>query len=812
MFAASAPCRLAQRRLAQRRQTQSWPPSGRHRGSGRHPRALRLVSVIAVVVVSMAALTRSIAALGAQAPYRDASAPAAARVNDLLSRMSLDDKIGQMTQVDRGQLASPAEIRHRRLGSVVSADGAAPVNNTATGWADMVDATQQAAAATPLGIPLLYGINATHGHDGLAGATIFPHEIGLGATRDPDLTRRVGRAVAEEVAATGVDWAFAPCLCVARNDRWGRTYESFGEDPALGVGLSTMVTGLQGRNLGGPASVLATAKYFIGDGGTTDGHDQGDAQLSEADLRRVHLPPFKAAIEQGVGAVLVADSSWNSARLPSDRYLITDVLKGELGFTGLVLGDLTGIDRIDGQVGVTQAEIVTAINAGIDMVRVDDRYERFLSYLRSAVQFGQIPMSRVDDANRRILMKKVQLGLFEHPYAQRSLLRGVGGEAHRALAREAVRKSLVLLKNADHVLPLDRSGGKYFVAGKSADNIGNTSGGWTMSWQGRSGAVTTGTTVLDGIRNAVGPGTDVAYSRDGAGINSSYRAAIAVVGETPYAEGEGDRADAMRLDTADLQTLARLRESGVPLIVVLVSGRPLDITAEIPGWNALVAAWLPGTEGAGVSDVLFGDANPTGKLPLTWMLHADQQPINAGDGKPALFPLRYGLSYPSGDPQSSGEPPLPQAAPATNVPANPPSEEASRPASTGAPAPQPPAPTVAPPPAPTAPAPAQFACAVTYHVVNQWDDGFTAKVTIAITESAMNGWRLTFTLPGDQSITTAWDATTSQDGQRVVATSAAWTARVEAGSSTSFGFNGSYRASNAPPVGFSLNGVACGSG
>jgi len=510
----------------------------------------------------------------------------------------------------------------------------------------MYDDFQRGALATPLQIPMIYGIDAVHGNNNVAGSTIFPHNIGLGATRNPALAERIARATAEEVTGAGQDWTFAPCLCVARNDRWGRTYESFGEQPEIATAMTTVVDGLQGEALNGPASVLATAKHYLGDGGTTGGDDQGDTQLTEAELRAVHLPPFAAAVERGVGSVMISFSSWNGAKLHGSKYLVTDLLKGELGFTGFTVSDWAAIDQLDGRPGFTQAEVVTSINAGLDMIMVPNDWQTFLGYLRAAVQAGQIPMARIDDANRRILTKKVELGLFEKPYADRSYAATIGSAAHRTLARQAVRESQVLLKNAGGVLPLAKSGGKLFVAGKSADDLGNQSGGWTTTWQGASGnTVPGGTSILQGIRTAVGSGATVTYQRDGTGIDSSYRAAIAVVGETPYAEGEGDRPGSMSLDSGDLATLARLRAAGVPVIVVLVSGRPLDVAAELGNWQALVAAWLPGSEGAGVADVLYGRSPFTGKLPVSWPRTIAQEPINVGDRHyHPLYRYGFGLS------------------------------------------------------------------------------------------------------------------------------------------------------------------------
>jgi beta-glucosidase len=422
--------------------------------------------------------------------------------------------------------------------------------------------------------------------------------------------------------------------------------------------MTSVITGLQD----GPVKVLATAKHYLGDGGTTGGDDQGDTELSEADLRAIHLPPFKAAVERGVGSVMISFSSWNGAKMHANKYLITDVLKGELGFAGFTVSDWAAIDQLDGRTGFTRAEVVTAVNAGLDMLMVPEDWPAFVGDLTAAVRAGEIPMSRIDDANRRILTQKFELGLFEHPFADRAYAATIGDAAHRDLARQAVRESQVLLRNENDVLPLAK-GGQIFVAGKSADDIGNQSGGWTLTWQGASGDTVPGTTILDGIKQVAGPGTTITYARDGAGIDRTYRAAIAVVGETPYAEYEGDRTDDLTLDAEDRAVLARLRAAGVPVIVVLVSGRPLDISAEVAGWDALVAAWLPGTEGAGVADVLFGDYAPTGRLPVTWPRSASQEPINDGDGKTGLYAYGYGLTYAdrAADPAAPSAPGTPTA-------------------------------------------------------------------------------------------------------------------------------------------------------
>lgn len=341
---------------------------------------------------------------------------------------------------------------------------------------------------------------------------------------------------------------------------------------------------------------------------------------------------------------MISYSSWNGVKMHSSHYLISDVLKGELGFEGFVVSDWQGVDKLDGQDGFTADEIRTAVNAGIDMVMVPYDYRRFTELLRGEVEAGRISMARIDDANRRILTKKFELGLFENPYTDRSYAATIGSRQHRRLARRAVRQSQVLLRNEGGVLPLARSS-RVFVAGKSADDVGNQCGGWTLTWQGSSGEITPGTTILAGMRAAASDPAQVVYDREGNGIDSSYDVAVAVVGETPYAEYEGDRPGSMGLDEEDLATLSRLRSAGVPLVVVLVSGRPVDVASELDGWDALLASWLLGTEGDGVADVLYGDHAPTGKLPVTWMASAGQQPINAGDGQHALFPYGHGLTY-----------------------------------------------------------------------------------------------------------------------------------------------------------------------
>jgi len=509
----------------------------------------------------------------------------------------------------------------------------------------MVDRFQAAALGSRLGIPMLYGADAVHGHNNVPGATVFPHNIGLGATRNPGLARRIGRATADEVAATGVRWTFSPCLCVVRDVRWGRGYESYGEDPALVSSMSTVIDGYQER-LGSAAGVLATAKHFLGDGGTTFGSsqaegyllDQGDTRLSEAELRRIHLPPFAAAVKRGVGSVMVSFSSWNGVKMHAQGHLITGVLKGELGFQGFVVSDWAGVDQISPDYA---RSVSAAVNAGIDMVMVPNEYRRFIDTLTGEVRAGHVPMSRINDAVTRVLRQKFRLGLFEHPSADRALLGGVGSPEHRALAREAVQKSLVLLKNSG-VLPLKPTS-RILVSGSNADDVGNQSGGWTLSWQGQSGRVPGGTSILAGLEAVAGAGGKVSYlSTPTPSQAKGYDVGVVVVGEMPYAEGKGDRAD-LGLSPAD-KAAVRAVCGAIHCVVVVVSGRPLLITDQLSQMGALVAAWLPGSEGEGVADVLFGRQPFVGKLPVSWPGSMEGLPTGAGEGAP-LFPFGFGLSY-----------------------------------------------------------------------------------------------------------------------------------------------------------------------
>jgi beta-glucosidase len=561
------------------------------------------------------------------------SGPVTHRVDDLLAQMTLDEKIGQMTQADRQHLGGESDIADHLLGSVLVGGDSAPEPSTPKAWADLVDGYQTIAQRTRLGIPLLVGVDAVHGHGLVKGATVFPHNIGLGATRDAELARRVGDVTATELVATGVRWTFAPCLAVAKDARWGRTYESFSQDAEIVAAMTSIVTGFQ-RGPGGAIRVLATAKHWVGDGGTKDGRDRGDTRVAEDELVRVHGAPYVEAIRRGVGSVMVSFSSWNGDKLHGHRHLITDVLKDDLGFGGFVVSDWAGVKELPGDYA---DQVRAAVNAGIDMVMVPDDYPRFQATLKDQVEAGGVPVTRVDDAVSRILAKKVEAGLFENAFADRSLLDSVGSDAHRAVAREAVRESLVLLRNEDGILPLDKETERIFVAGRNAGDIGRQCGGWTMGWQGGNGPVTRGTTILDGIRAAVSPSTNVAFEVDASGLDGSYNVVVAVVGEAPYAEWKGDRPGGVRLDADDVAMLGRVEDAGVAAVVVVVSGRPVPVPARFSQVKAVVAAWLPGTEAAGVADVLFGDRQFVGRLPRSW-------PQGSGSEDPE-WPAGFGLSY-----------------------------------------------------------------------------------------------------------------------------------------------------------------------
>ena len=592
-------------------------------------------------------------------PYSPVAADHQSAVDTLIQRMTLAEKIGQMTQVEKNSL-QPEDVTTYFIGSVLSGGGGTPTVNDTASWAQMVKTFQDATLATRLRIPLIYGVDAVHGHNNLHGAVIFPHNVGLGAADDPALVREIARITAHELLATGVHWNFAPAVSVPQDIRWGRSYEGFSEDTERVIRLSTAyVDGLQDSQ----RRVLASVKHFLGDGGTAWGTtrrydwlngnwqapgdsfklDQGDTQVNEATLRAVHLAPYKAAIEAGAQNIMVSFSSWQGLKMHAHRYLLTDVLKGELGFEGFLISDWMAVQQIDRDF---YTGIVASINAGLDMIMVPYDFKTFITEITRAVEAGDIPMARIDDAVRRILKVKFWLGLFENSSAHHDLIPEVGSEAHRKVARQAVSKSATLLKNNLGALPISRSA-KIFVAGNAADDIGLQCGGWTITWQGESGATTTGTTLLQGLRENVEEDEQIVYNAEGNFEGGGERAqvAIVVVAEPPYAEGFGDNG-ALTLSAADVALIEKMRAVSDKLIVILLSGRPLLIADPLALADAFVAAWLPGTEGAGVSDVLFGDKPFTGKLSFSWPRSIEQVPLSAlkADADAPLFPLGYGLS------------------------------------------------------------------------------------------------------------------------------------------------------------------------
>ncbi len=600
--------------------------------------------------------------------YRDANAPIEQRIDDLLGRMTLLEKIGQMTQVEKNSI-EVSDITRLGIGSILSGGGGNPEPNTPQDWRNMVSTFIDAALESRLGIPLIYGSDAVHGHNNVRGATMFPHNIGLGATRDADLVRRIAKATALEMQATQVRWNFAPAVSHPRDIRWGRTFEGYAQDVDIITELGRAY--VEGLN---EVGALPSVKHFVADGATSWGSstrvsaeamdlletdptlanakvgewmahylklgawklDQGVSEIDEATLRREHLPPYIAAIEAGAMNIMASYSSWDGLRMHAQRYLLTDVLKGELGFEGFIVTDWEAIDQIDDDF---YTAVVQSINAGIDMNMVPFKYHRAMMLLTRAVENGDVPMARIDDAVRRILRVKFMMGLFEQPNCD-TPIDVVRCDEHLALAREAVQKSAVLLKNDDNLLPLPKDMEHMLIAGKPAHDVGYQCGGWSIEWMGKPGAIAPGKTVYDGMRAL--SSAELVYDPAGE-FEQTAPVGLVVIAEEPYAEGMGDRAD-LTISAEQIAQIESMRKKVDKLIVVLMSGRPMIITEQLPMIDAFVAAFLPGTEGDGISDLIFGDVPFTGKLSYNWPRSMQQVPLSQMNGQAPLFTIGDGIT------------------------------------------------------------------------------------------------------------------------------------------------------------------------
>jgi len=619
-----------------------------------------------------------------------------AQIRDIVAHMTLAQKVGQMTQAEI-RAVTPDEVRRYCIGSVLDGGGSWPGNDkhaSPADWRALADALWDASmhCDMPVPVPVIWGTDAVHGHNNVVGMTLFPHNIGLGAANDPALIERIGAAVARQVRLTGLDWTFAPTVAVPRDDRWGRTYEGFSEDPAIVAAYAgRYVTGLQGRfDPAGRPTIVATAKHFLGDGGTDQGVDQGEDKASYADLVRLHGAGYRSAIGAGVQTVMASFNSWTfagtddtgvrldfaDAKNTANRFLLTDLLKTRWGFDGFVvtdwdaIGQVNWVDASGKRRSCTTSSCPAAINAGVDMVMVPFQWKDFIAHTVASVQAGEIPLARIDDAVARILRVKMRAGLFRvvdgasvsTPPSRRAGAQDAAAAQARDLARQAVRESLVLLKNDHHALPLSRAG-RVLVVGRSADSLANQSGGWSVTWQGTGNTnadYPAGDSLLAAVRDTLGA-ANVVYSADASGVDvKAFRAVIAVIGETPYAEGAGDirRSDTLehaRRHPEDLAVLERVSGRGVPVVTVLFSGRPLWVNREINRSDAFVAAWLPGTEGKGITDALFARTDGErfdfrGRLSYSWPRTACQFTVNKGDAPyEPLFPYGYGLTYRQAD-------------------------------------------------------------------------------------------------------------------------------------------------------------------
>ncbi len=586
--------------------------------------------------------------------YKQPDQPVETRVEDLLARMTLEEKIGQMALVDKNSLGEIEDISKYYLGGILSGAGAKPETNTADGWLEMISEMKGQASKSRLGIPILYGVDANHGHSNVLGATVFPHAIGLGASGDAELVRQIATITSDELSATGINWSYSPSLDAPKDMRWGRVYEAFSDNPELVGELgSAFITGTQTPKPDN-TYVMASAKHYLATGAMEwdqSNHkkfkiDQGKTIVDESKLTNEYLPPYKKAVEVGVASIMVGLNQWGEERIIDSKYLLTDKLKGELEFKGFLVSDWYGVYEYS-RTNKYDANIKT-INAGLDMAMLPYDYKLFLKDVRKAVKNGKISQSRIDDAVGRILYQKFKAGLFDTQLSSTNT-EIVGSEKHRQVARKAVASSAVLLKNKDSLLPLPKDTAHVLVAGSGADNVGRQSGAWTVEWQGVDGNwMPGGTSILQGIRDVVEGNSTVDYEKD-AMFDSNYAKAdvgIAIVSEKPYAEGWGDN-DSPEISAEDLEVIERLKKSSNKVIVIIISGRPLFITDQLPTWDATVAVWLPGSEGAGVADVLFGNTPFTAKLPITWPANINQVPVSSDgrtkDGSRPLFERGFGL-------------------------------------------------------------------------------------------------------------------------------------------------------------------------
>jgi beta-glucosidase len=567
----------------------------------------------------------------------------------LLAQMTQDEKAAQTIQAERAQITN-AQVTQYGVGSIYSQGGSAPATNSPAGWAAMINGYRAASRASRLKIPAIYGLDTVHGLGPVAGATVFPHNVGLGAIGDPAFVEQIAHIVADESAGVGADFPFAPVIAVSRDERWGRTYEAFAETTDLVSSLGVAMTrGLQFPTGGTKISILANLKHYLGDGGTANGVTGGPVTGDEAALRAMHLTPYRDAIAAHAGSIMLSYNSWQCVEMHINKTMITDVLKGELAFGGFVATDYNGCF----QVGLnTHDGLGACLNAGADMFMIfgNDNVPRpigsgttILSTIEALVADGTVPQARLDDAVRRILAVKCEMGLFDTDgVIDPAATARVGSAEHRMLARQAVQKSMVVLKNDNDVLPLSKTA-KVALAGGSAQNSGNQCGGWTITWQGTTGDVIPGaTSIRAAMEAAVGAG-NVVYSAN-ASNTTGATIGVAVIGEKPYSEGMGDRTD---LTVPEVATVKALKTAGLTTVVVLIAGRPMILDPILQYADAIVMAWLPGSEGAGVTDILYGDVKPTGKLPMTWPRSMEQIPINQGDATyDPLYPYGHGLTYP----------------------------------------------------------------------------------------------------------------------------------------------------------------------